>query len=236
MNKWKVFLLTAVAVCILQLPYIGLFFQAANTLVHESGHALATWLANGRVQHIHLFSNTEGVTLAAISSQWGQIVTGLSGYTFASLFACLLAWIWYKQRTNVALVLLLTLSVINLFFWMRNVYGIVWVLGFMIFLLSLLLTKNTAWKNGASFVLLVMMVIDSIRSSFTVALISLWSPERAGDAALLEQMTFAPAAIWGILFFVQALFFGGLASIFLLSSAKRHPSHSIAPHVHAVRR
>lgn len=209
--KWRLILLIVVTLIVLHLPGIGLFLQAANTMIHESGHALAAVATQSEVFDIHLFSTTEGVTRVAFSSWEGGLITGMAGYIFASMFACMLASLWSRHKEMIVLTVLLVICAVNLLLWIRNVYGIVWAILFILLLLLLLCIRNRRWRHASTFILVLIIVIDSVRSAVTIFLTGLAQPQAAGDATLLAELTPLPAQAWGTLFLLQALFFGWIA-------------------------
>lgn len=223
--KWKLLLLVAVTLIILHIPYIGIFLQAANTMLHESGHALAGILTKSTVYDIQLFASTEGITRVAFHSWWSGVITGLAGYWFASVTVWLLAWMWSKNRDKGVLYFLILLSALNLLFWVRNPYGVAWVTLFLLLLFILSRLLSAPLRRSSTFVILLIILIDSIRSALTVFLIAVLRPHAAGDATLLAEWTTVPAPIWGALFFGQALFFGWMAARRLWSArpdSRRH--------------
>lgn len=210
--KWKLLLLIAVTLIILHIPVVGIFFQAANTLMHESGHALAGVLTQSIVYDIQLFASTEGITRVAFHSHGSGIVTGMAGYAFASMIAWLLSLIWSRNQDFAVLLILLFISAVNLLFWVRNLYGIVWVSLFILVLFILSRVRNKSFRRSSTFVVVFIMLIDSVRSAFTVFILSVLHPHAAGDATLLAEFTLIPAPLWGALFFAQALLFGWMGA------------------------
>lgn len=220
--NWKRLFLLLLTLLVLQLPVIGPFLQAANTMIHETGHAAAGLLSRGEVYEIHLFANTEGITRVGFSSWWGAVLTGVSGYLFASWTAFLLAALWSRNKTRTVLFLMLAFSLCNLVLWIRNAYGIIWVACFILFLLFVLRLRRPGWRHSAAFILITIMVMDSVRSAFAVLLLSLMHPEQSGDAALLARFTTVPPAAWGTFFFLHSILFGWKA-VRNLMSVRRDP-------------
>lgn len=222
--KWRLLFLFLITFIVLQMPIVGIFLQAVNTMIHESGHAFATLISKGTVYDIQLFANTEGITRALLSNWQGGVFTALSGYIFASFFAYLLAVLWSHYKDHWVLALLLILSTINLIFWIRNIYGIVWVSIFIILLFILLRLRNDSIRHGATFIIIAIAMMDSVRSALIILLLSIQQPHAAGDATLLTELTGIPTYAWGFLFAFQGLIWCGIALRNVLSVKPRIPT------------
>lgn len=220
--KWKLILYIAVAYVILQLPIIGTFLRAANTMIHESGHAVVVLLTRGQVEHISLFMNTEGVTHAASASWLGGFLTGLAGYTFSALVILILAHFWRGRQYRLIHLILLIFAAADLIFWVRNFYGIIWLLVFMAVLILLMQLKKTTVVSSLTLILLIILLADSLRSGYDIFILGLFHPKSAGDATYMTQLTHVPALFWGTLFFAITLWFAWLAFKQLAKARKRN--------------
>ena len=209
--KKKLALFIVLAVFLTQMPFIGPYFSIVNTLIHEAGHALMSIITGGDVQSISLFSNTEGATLVSNRDWLGRFLTSIAGYVFASFIAFLFLTLIYKRKSRYVLLISLGMLLISLLFWIRNLYGLLWIIT-IIALFAWVLAKGskTILDNFALFIASLVLV-ESVTSSFEIMFLSFVSPSRAGDATILANMTFfIPTLVWGIIFFVQALFFARL--------------------------
>ncbi|MFB5662429.1 M50 family metallopeptidase [Alteribacillus sp. HJP-4] len=209
-----IFLLFAAAAigAVTYIPVVGAYFSMFNTLIHESGHALAAAISGGRVTSISLFQSTEGAA-AAHHHRFGMILTALSGYPFASIFAVCFLFLCANQWFISAAIMLLIVLSYNLLFWVRNIYGIFWIvsvlfLGYFIWYFNFLPFLNYL-LTGIAFVL----VTQSFLSCWHIFLLSVRRPKQAGDASILAKLTYIPAAVWGLLFLLQGsiLFLTGCA-------------------------
>lgn len=221
--KWKLLLYIVVAYVILQLPFIGQFLRAANTMIHESGHAVVVLLTQGIVENISLFMNTEGVTRAMSASWLGSFLTGLAGYLFSALVIILLAHFWQGKQYRLIHVTLLAFAFADLIFWVRNFYGIFWLVVFIVLLLFLMRMKKIGLVSSLTLILIIILIAGSVRSGFDIFLLGLFHPRSAGDATYLAHITYVPAFLWGILFFVITIWFAWLA-FKRLAKAKTPPT------------
>ncbi|WP_274650908.1 M50 family metallopeptidase [Paenibacillus humicola] len=203
--KWKMIAIALLVLVLLNLPVVGNFLRAANTLVHESGHALTALLFQGHVYSISLFANTEGLTYSSYTSWAGGFATGLAGYVFSSIFILALASLWSRSRYRIVPVILLVLAAANIVFWVRNAYGMIWLILFILLLVYTLVTKKKEFAFTVTAVILLVILAASVRAGFDVFMLGLQTPGQAGDATVLRQITHVPAVFWGTFFFAQSL-------------------------------
>lgn len=223
--KWKLLLYIAITYVILQLPFIGTFLRAANTMIHETGHAVLTLLTRGEVAQISLFMNTEGVTQAASASWLGGFLTGLGGYSFSAIIIVLLAHFWKSHQYRMIHIILLLFAIVDLIFWVRNFYGIIWLLAFIVLLILLIRWKKTSSVAALTLILLIILLADSVRSGYDIFILGLFHPKSAGDATYMAQLTHIPALFWGAGFFAITLLFAWMA-FKQLAKGKKPPKKS----------
>ena len=209
--SWKFFFFIVVTIILTNIPIIGNYVKIINTVFHESGHALIA-LLGGKVHHISLFGNTEGVTYTSHSSWLGGFFTGISGYVFSSLMAFVSLWLISRKKNKSLIIILLLFVVVNLVFWVRNFYGLFWLVSFGTVFLLLLYKGSGAVVQNCLLLIASILLVESVSSSFTILLLSFVQSHAAGDATGLANATgFIPAQVWGLFFFGQAiafLFFG----------------------------
>jgi Peptidase M50B-like len=205
--SWKFLLFIAIAIILTNVPIIGNYFRVVNTVIHESGHAIIA-LFGGKVHEISLFMNTEGVTYTSHSSWFGGFFTGGAGYVFSSFIAFLSFWFISRKQYKPIIIILLALIGLNLIFWVRNFYGIFWLITFGAAFIFLLYKGTAAIVEHFLLMIASILLVESIGSSFTIFLLSFTQPFAAGDATGLAQATkIIPAQFWGIVFICQAIAF-----------------------------
>jgi hypothetical protein len=200
------------ALILTQLPIVGKYFAILNTMIHESGHSLMALITGGEVRRVSLLPNTSGFAVTGHSSWIGQVLTSLAGYVFASFFAFVFYWLVSRGQYKWMVYILMGFLLINLVFWVRNVYGLVWILTFGAGFLWLLRSGHEQVVHYVLLFFASLILVESVTSAFEIMWISLVSPGQAGDAANLARLTkVIPAPLWGITFFVQALYFALLS-------------------------
>lgn len=203
----KFFLFLVLAIILTNIPIIGNYVEIINTLIHESGHALIA-LFGGKVETISLFMNTEGVTFSQQSTWIGSFCTSLAGYVFSSFMAFLSFWLISKRKETVLIDILLGFIVLNLIFWVRNPYGLFWLVSFGLIFLYLLIKGSPKFRNNLLLLISSIILVASVKSAYEIMLITLFRPQAAGDAGNLSALTIMiPVQIWGVFFFVQAIWF-----------------------------
>ncbi|GGM42722.1 hypothetical protein GCM10011351_30830 [Paraliobacillus quinghaiensis] len=209
--KKKLALFIILAVFLTQMPFIGPYFSIVNTLIHEAGHAIMSLVTGGDVQSIALFSNTEGATLVSNRYWLGGFMTSIAGYVFASYMAYLFLTLIYKRKSRYVLLIFLGLLLISLIFWIRNLYGLFWIITIIAVFSWVLARGSKRILDYFALFIASLVLVESVTSAFEIMFLSFVSPSNAGDATTLANMTFLiPALVWGIAFFVQALFFARL--------------------------
>ncbi|AZN39061.1 M50 family metallopeptidase [Paenibacillus albus] len=208
--NWKYIGYFVIAFIVIHIPFIGPFFRIANTLIHESSHAIVSLILQGQVLQIRLFANTEGVTYTMSSSYLASMATSAAGYVGSSLAAYGLALLCSRGKHIATLWLFVILASVNVLLWVRNPFGIIWLVLF-IGLLAFALWRKGNWAAALSIGLFAFVLAESVSSSFTILWLSLYTPSGAGDAAGLANKTGLPAGFWGVFFMIQASLLGYLS-------------------------
>lgn len=209
MSPLSFFIYLVIAVIITSIPIIGRYVSMVAILIHEIGHGLAAIVCGGRLKQIHLYANTEGVALTTHTDWFSKFITSLAGYIFTSVFGLLSIWLIRIGVTKVLIIIYLCFLVLTLLLWIRNLYGFIWIISFTGLFLLLLIYANDFYIEQILQLLTCIIYTESIRSAFVIMYLSFKQPQAAGDATSLKEITkLIPAFIWGILFFVQSLYFG----------------------------
>lgn len=203
-NRWFIIIVWTLLFLLLRYKPIGSVLRPINTMFHETGHALMTLLFSGKVVQINLFHDS-GVAFTAVSSWFGRFMVSLAGYPFASMAAWLQFYFYSKGMSYVCLYVYLGTAVINLLLWVRNSYGIIWLLLFIALNSCALYFK---WEEPVCLMLFIfnsVLLLQSVWTALYLLYLCADDPKQAGDAANLRSMTFLPAVIWGAFFCLFAL-------------------------------
>lgn len=201
---------SAAALILSRIPVIGKFFRSTNTLIHESGHALVTLLTSGNVLSIDLNSDTSGAATTQSKYWLFKILIALAGYVFSSAVAFLLFYLISKSKFIWVFYIFCLFALINLLFWVRNAYGIFWLLIFSGILGVVYYYQIPNYMYATAVFFSAVVLFESVFSAATVCWISLNEPSNSGDASNLKDFTYIPAPLWGMFFLAQALYFAYL--------------------------
>ncbi|MDF2814851.1 MAG: rane protein [Paenibacillus sp.] len=206
MSRWMVTIALLVGSAILNhwIPFSS-FFRNLDTMVHEFGHAIATLLLSGKVLYIYLFADHSGVTYSYITGGWRVIPMAMAGYITASLFAVYLFYAYSRGRLTQGLVVCSVLAVLCLALFVRNGYGMAWIIGFLV-VNGIVIILPFRWLKTFYYLLVAFVSLEeSVVGPVGLAIMALNNPSKAGDASSLAQATGVPAPVWGIVFVVIAL-------------------------------
>ena len=198
--------LLAAAFLLPRIPVVGKFFNIINTLIHELGHALVSLLLQGKVSNIKVFQDTSGVTTTKSDSKFKAFLVSLAGYPFASGAAYLCFFLLKMGYYKWILIGLPALLLLMLLFWIRNGYGVAWVIIFALLNAALLyFWRNETVNEAVAWFYSLMILVESVWSTWVLVVLSVKSPDKAGDATNLRRFTHLPAVIWAVLFALFAL-------------------------------
>lgn len=192
---------------IARIPNVGVYFRCINTLIHEVGHALFSILTSGSIERIELFGDTSGAAYTRSKNIFGKLLVPLAGYPFASFAAFGAFWLLETGKQDWFILALGSVSLLSLILWVRNSYGIFWLITFSLILFAVWYFENASFSFYITYFFACMLAIESLYSSLVILYISAENPKGSGDASNLRKLTFVPAVVWGVLFAAQAIFF-----------------------------
>ncbi len=206
-EKYFLYSLPLIVLLVNRIPVVGKYIRVVNTLIHESGHTLFALLFNGEVLSVELFSDTSGTAVTKSKGKFSQFIVAFSGYPFASLVAYLMFLLVTEDKNLIVLYVLACFALINLLMFVKNAYGIYWLISFT----GLLLIVNFYGTEQiyffvASF-LAGIILFESLYSSLQLLGISYKNSKKAGDATNLAKLTHVPALIWSLIFVAQSVWF-----------------------------
>lgn len=185
------------------LRYVLLPFDYLNTHLHELCHAAVCCLTGGKVDHIVVFMNGEGVTYT-----WGGYdpAVQMAGYLGSSLIGSAMIWSMNTQKkARFWLVVLGAAVFASSIMWVRgDVVG--WPLGIVFPILivwAAFRLKGDHLLLAAQFIAL-QQCLNSVRSLRDLVLLS--SSGRETDAHHLAQSTHIPEIIWALLWTAVGVF------------------------------
>ncbi|MDR1758672.1 MAG: M50 family metallopeptidase [Bacteroidales bacterium] len=192
------------SILLTRLPVIGRFFNVINTAIHEFGHVFTALILDGEVIRVELWHNSAGITATRSKNLFLSALVSFMGYPFASsaaYFGCYLLSIGYDLHLIAGLSLLF---LVMLLLWIRNAFGIAWVVFFVIFNGWLIYQHSPMLMHYVALFYAAVLLGDSFMSAWVVLFLSIFRPTEAGDARNLQQITRVPAVFWAIIFVFYA--------------------------------
>lgn len=210
MTITEFFVYLVIAFIVGRIAVVGKYIKSVNTMFHEDGHAIMSLLTFGSVHKIDLFYSTEGLATTGSRFWIGRTLTTLAGYPFASFMAFVFFYFFTEGHYEYLFYGFAGIVVLNLLLWVRNWYGIIWLLSFIGILGGLYYVSEPLYIDTFLKFVGAVMFVESIASSFTILKLSFTQPNDAGDATGMRKNTLISARIWGIFFFAQSLYFAYL--------------------------
>lgn len=226
MSNWVKTILFLIGSALLTHWIPSSFFRNLDTMVHEFGHAVVTLALSGKVMYIELYQDHSGVTYSSITKQWAIIPVALAGYITASLFAWFLFSAYSRGKQRLGLQVMILLSSLSLILFVRNGFGIMFLVGF-IALTIIILALTPKWLSDFYYLLLAFLCLEeSVFGPFSLIIYAWGNARQAGDATNLALHTGIPAIVWAIGFTLFALLCAKQAVQAFLGRNKRTRSSS----------
>lgn len=198
-------ILTIIMVVIItKIPVVGDVFRVLNILVHEVGHLVATKMVKGETDRIELSGDVSGIAYSRVHGGFGAFFVTIAGYPFSSLMSLLLMYLVSKENYTVVYYIIFGIVLVSLVLWVRNKYGIIWSLGFLVVTYTL---KSVASGGIFEKYLTFLVTIILIEALYTtiILVIELYRGNEVGDADTLQNITGIPRGFWVGVFFVFSL-------------------------------
>lgn len=216
---WQIILLWIILCLCLRLGKLGTAFRVFNTLYHELGHAIMSLITSGSVQRIELFSNAGGAAHTASKSGFARFMVSIAGYPFATA----VGWLALTQAQRIPVLYvaygILATYVLALLLWVRNQYGILWLIVNIALLGAAIYFKTGTGLRWYLFIMGSFVLIESIWTAFVLLYISAENPREAGDAKSLRDLTYIPAIVWALVFAAVTFYFVNLTFAHVLGHA-----------------
>lgn len=187
------------AFLLLRVPRLNSYLRTINTLLHESGHALVAVLMSGEAIEIKLNSNTSGSALTRTPSKAKAFWVSFSGYPLAALGSMLLMALAHHKDYRTGFLILISIAIINLIVFVRNNYGIFWLITFILVLFSI----NAFLDPPLALVLFRFIVlitfIEGVTSTFVIVSLGLTKRKKAGNITIMEKLSGIPASVLALI-------------------------------------
>ncbi|OFX67031.1 MAG: hypothetical protein A2X12_02720 [Bacteroidetes bacterium GWE2_29_8] len=168
-------------------------------------------LFNSEIYRIELLKDTSGLIKINGASKFSTFFIALAGYPFVAIMSYLFLYLLKLELYLVILYLILFVAIINITFWVRNVYGIIWIILFSALSVLVIYNENDLIIAIFTITISCIMLIETFISNYNLIKIAYKSPGNAGDATLLKSSTYIPSILWALLFLFFSLYFAYLS-------------------------
>ncbi|MDR0971788.1 MAG: M50 family metallopeptidase [Bacteroidales bacterium] len=207
-NNIYTIIIIALVILIIRTRKLGIVFRSINTLIHEFSHAIIAILTGGSVLNIKLNENASGECVSKSKTKTKQFFVSLAGYPLSALFSYFLFYSIGKGWQEYIFYFFIVISIVTLIFWIRNTYGTIWILCFLVLNLCIVFIPSFINIIGNYVLILfgVIIAIDNLLGCFTLLYISITNHKKAGDATNLRKLTHIPAFFWALFFTLFSLY------------------------------
>jgi hypothetical protein len=194
----------AAALAISRLPMFRVYFSLCNTLIEKIIHVLAVVVTREGISNkIKLYKNGSGETTSIVHSKIQKVMIVYIGYTGTLLLAMGLFYLLSYNKFHFIIYLFSSLLVISTLLWIRNFFGVLWALSFVVLLALPLYFRNELAIMHISIFLSSLILIQAIINAIQVIGQSFKVGEKSGALAKIARI---PAIICGIALLGQSLY------------------------------
>jgi hypothetical protein len=191
------------ALIVTQIPFLRGYFSLCNTLCHE---VIQLVLEGKLAKKITLHNNQSGQIGNFENSRFKHTLITYAAFTGESLAAIGLFYLVSNQNYDSILYLFIGLMVVSVLLWIRNFYGIIWAVSFVVLLaLPLYFSYDIAIMHISIF-LSAFLLIQSIINGIKICRKSLL--QRHTASGILAKVKLFPVMMVGLVLLGQSLYTG----------------------------
>ncbi|MCY9787635.1 M50 family metallopeptidase [Nocardiopsis sp. EMB25] len=199
-DQW---IIIAAAVLALAAVLLGPPWRVARnvvTIAHEGGHALVALLSGRQLTGIRLHSDTSGVTVSrGRPTGVGMILTVFAGYVSPSMVGLLGILMLMSDRIT-ALLWLSILVLAAMLLMIRNVYGVVSIVGTGAVVFGVSWFTPPEVQAAFAYLFIWFLLFAGVRPVFELQVQRMRQPSPHSDADQLARLTGVPGTLWVVVF------------------------------------
>ena len=203
--------LVTLGLCFIPSPYYDIILWPIRlfvTMVHESGHAIATVVSGGSAKYLQIHANGEGVTWGA-SPDWAQWLVISGGYLGTTVFGALLLQVVRLSGHKATLMMIGGYIALVTLLWANNPFDnqFTLVTGITISVLFFI-AANKLSPNAAGFLVAFVAVqccLNAIGDLRILLYLTTAAPLQDNDAVFMAQHYHMPPTFWAGLWAVSAV-------------------------------
>lgn len=202
MSKTFLIIVPFIIAVFIRFKPFDLLLRTFNTLTHELSHAFIAVLLRQKVQKIALNKDFSGVCVTKITNKKASFFISLAGYLLPVIIGYIFIRMTDTPTTTLPFYIMLTVSIIAIILAIANSFGRVWTICFAgLNFIFILVPIFRPYYNHILYFYGCTLLIENILSTITLLYITLVSPKKSGDSALLKKATRIPAICWSFFFF-----------------------------------
>ncbi len=207
MQKIFVILIPTIVMICIRMKYIQAVLRPFNTLVHELSHALVALLLGEKIKEIKINPDYSGSCTTKSESRLKSFFVSIVGYIVPSLLAYLIICELQNSMLDLVFYVLMFVSVFALLLYVKNSFGIVWIVVFC--MINAFFLYIPWFKDAQVYILYFyacILLTENTLSALSLVSINLGSARDAGDSYNLQKITHIPAIFYSLLFFGFSVF------------------------------
>lgn len=185
----------------IRMKYVELILRPLNTLIHELSHAVVALLLGEKIKDIKINPDYSGSCTTKSKSKFKAFCVSIVGYVIPSLLGYLIICELQNTMLNLLFYILIGVNIFALVFYIRNTFGIIWVLSFsMINILFLYIPMFKPLQPYILYFYSCVLLVENMLATLSLLKINLVSAKDSGDSYNLQKLTHIPALVYSLLF------------------------------------
>ncbi len=209
----RFYIILFACIVLIYIPFIGKYIRLISTMIHEGGHVLMGLILGEKIIKVNLFKDASGEAAVSISNKFKKLMIALVGYPSTALMAFFSFWLISKTYHYYYVIGITVLVAIFLLFYIRNLFGIIWALSFVIANGLLIYFQQLTTISILAQIYACIIFIESIFSCFILTYISFASPKTQSDASNVASVIFLPKQLVAIIFTAFNLYIAYVTTI-----------------------
>lgn len=196
----RFYIILSACIVFIYIPYIGKYVRLISTMIHEGGHVLMGLLLGEKTVKVNLFSDASGEASITISNKFKKLLIALSGYPITALMALCSFWLLSKGYNYYYVIGVLILTSLFLEFYIRNLFGVIWAISFVIGNGLLLYYQKVNIVEILATAYACIIFLESVFSCFILVYVSFTSSKTLSDASNISSVIHLPKQLIALFF------------------------------------
>lgn len=196
----RFYIILSACIVLIYIPYIGKYVRLISTMIHEGGHVLMGLLLGEKTVKVNLFSDASGEASITISNKFKKLLIALAGYPITALMALCSFWLLSKGFNYYYVIGILILTSLFLVFYIRNLFGVIWAISFVIGNGLLLYYQKVNIVEILATAYACIIFLESVFSCFILVYVSFTSSKTLSDASNISSVIHLPKQLIALFF------------------------------------